>query len=167
MNTLSPMLNRQQHIDTHTSAQSFSKTKSRNVIAKVLVKCEISREKCEISPKFANRVALVSGDNGNYQVAIIHREEAQRLYNSNKARIPEGYHRRRNIAKLFLQDHFPKFEKPKHTNSSKTTYTQCFVVTPGSQSPRFASGRSIMGIVIQHKPIDASLKDLYSVRQVG
>jgi hypothetical protein len=149
MNTLSPMLNKVLDIDRYTSAQSFSKTKSRD------------------SPHFNAKVALVSGDNGNYQVAIVHREEAMRLFTQHKARIPEGYHRRRNIAKLFLQDYFPKQEKEQHRNSSKTTYTQCFVVTPGIESPRFASGRSIMGIVIQHKPIDASLKDLYSVRQVG
>jgi hypothetical protein len=149
MNTLSPRLPNANLISRHTSAQSFNKTKSRN------------------SVHFNAKVELVSGDNGNYQVAIIHRDEAMRLFTQHKARIPEGYHRRRNIAKLFLQDYFPKQEKSNNANSSKTTFVQRFVVTPGSQSPRFALGRSIMGILIQHKPILSCLKDLYSVRQVG
>lgn len=116
---------------------------------------------------FANRVELVSGDNGNYQIAILHRAEAEHLYQTKRAILPPGYRRTRNIAKLFVIDHHPKFEEPRNTNSSKTTYLQRFVVTPGSASPRFASGRSIMGLVHSHKPINANCKDLYSVRQIG
>jgi hypothetical protein len=118
-------------------------------------------------PHFSDHVELVSGDNGNYQITILHRAEAQHLYETKRAMIPEGYKRSRNIAKLFVIDHHPKQEHSRYCNSSKTTYTQHFTITPGSQSPRFALGRSIMGILIQHKPISNGLVDLYAVKQVG
>ena len=156
MNTLSPTLAVQSNNLGHTSAhhsRQFSATKRSSDTVKVQA--------------FANKVELVSGDNGNYQVAIITKFEAQRLLDNRQAILPPGYRRTRNIAKLFVIDHHPKFEKPRHTNSSKTTYISRFVVTPGSASPRFANGASVMGILIQHKPILSELKDLYSVRQVG
>jgi hypothetical protein len=157
MNTLSPTLAVQSNIDRHTSAHTPGARRPQNGSAKVTAKVQA----------FAKKVELVSGDNGNYQIAIIAPHEAFRLLATGQAILPPGYKRQRNIAKLFVIDHHPKFEKPRHTNSSHTTYVQHFIVTPGSSSPRFANGRSIMGIVIQHKPIDAKLKDLYSVRQVG
>ena len=116
---------------------------------------------------FALRVSLVSGDEGNYEITIVHRAEAERIYAAHQANIPEGYNRKRNIAKLLVADLHPKQETGGHKNSSKTTYVERFTVTPGPQSPRFAQGRSIMGIVYQHKPIMADVKGLYAVKQVG
>lgn len=119
------------------------------------------------SAHFAARVELVSGDAYNYRVAMIHRAEAERLYASHKANIPPGGKRQRNICKLWLADYFPKFEESRHSNSSKTTRTKHFVVTPGPDSPRYSRGKSIMGIVQQHKPISSKVRDLYGVRIVA
>ena len=146
MNTLSPRHNNQSNKNKHTLLHSLLQPRTAH---------------------FALRVSLVSGDEGNFEITIVHKEEAQRLYAEHKANIPEGYHRKRNIARLFVADHHPKQEAGGHKNSSKTTYVERFVVTPGSSSPRFAQGRSIMGIVYQHKPILTDVKGLYAVKQVG
>lgn len=124
------------------------------------------------SVHFAQRVSLVSGDEGNYQITIIHKEAAERLYAQGKVSIPGGYRRIRNVAKLYVTDHHPKMEieiaGSRKRNSSKTTFLEHFVVTPGSDSPRFIrAGQSIMGVVHTHKPISDKTRDLYGVRQVG
>ena len=117
---------------------------------------------------FATKVSLVSGDFGNYFITTIHRDEALRLFHAHKAYIPETHKRNRNIAKLFVHDHFPKQEESRHANSSKTTYTERLVVTPGPQSPRFIrTGQSIASAVYQHKSISLRCKELYSVKQIG
>ena len=151
MDTLTPQPVHQQDIRRHTSAHQ-------SVIANVTDK----------APHFSIKVSLVSGDFGNYFISIIHRDEALRLFHAHKAYIPETHKRNRNINKLFVHDHFPKQEESRNANSSKTTYVERLVVTPGCNSPRFQRvGQSIMGIVYQHKPISIKSKELYAVRQVG
>lgn len=150
MDTLSPMHTNPQDMDRHTSTHQ-------SVTAKVK----------ETIPHFSAKVSLVSGDFGNYFITTIHRDEALRLFHAHKAYIPETHKRNRNINKLFVHDHFPKQEESRNANSSKTTYIERLVVTPGAQSPRFARGRSVMGMVFSHKPISIKSKELYGVRQVG
>jgi hypothetical protein len=117
------------------------------------------------SPHFNIKVSLVSGDFGNYFITTIHRDEALRLFHANKAHIPDGYKRSRNIAKLFVPERFPRQEESRNANSSKTTYIEMLTVTPGPDSPRFIrNGQSIMGVVYQHKPISKRCRELYGVR---